>query len=142
MPASRSLISSSLTRSTVVGTESFNQSRQTRARGSNAPYPTAQSVWMRSSNHESADPFEDLYLRDMVRARKRVARHRLHHLQTRPALSALLDRGIQRNMEVEDEPNDTVEIAIGYAGAIGVELVNELAEAYEFVSGSSVDLIP
>ena len=45
-------------------------------------------------------------------------------------------------MEVEDEPNDTVEIAIGYAGAIGVELVNELVEAYEFVSGSSVDLIP
>src|SRR5882757_5441035 len=122
--------------------ESFNQSRQTRARGSNALYPSAQSVWMRSSNHESTDPFEDLYLHDMVCARKRVARHRLHHLQTCPALSALLDRGIQRNMEVEDEPNDKVEIEIGYDGAIGVELVNELAEAYEFVSGSSVDLFP
>ena len=140
MPASHSIISSSLSRSTVTGTESFNQSCQTRAWGSNAPYPTAQSVWVRSSDHLSTDPFEDLYLQDMVRAQKHVARHRLHHLQTCPALSALLDRGIQRNMEVEDDPNDTVEIAIGYAGAIGVELVNKLAEAYEFVSGSLVDL--
>jgi len=37
-------------------------------------------------------------------------------------------------MEQEDVPNAMVEICIGYASAIGVEAMAEIAEVYEHVS--------
>jgi len=41
----------------------------------------------------------------------------------------LLNRGIEWEMELEDVPNAMVEICIGYAGAIGVKAMVEIAEA-------------
>ena len=56
---------------------------------------------------DSSDPYEeefaDIGFSDFIIAHKRVARHKLEHLELTPFQSSLLSRGVQQRMD-DQEP--------------------------------------
>jgi hypothetical protein len=128
---------------------SFNRMKFRRARGSRScPYPEAQDVFIRSRGLSlGAERFEDLFLADTIIASKRYGRHFLkrcydrddihpdetNHLQ--PLLRGLLDRGLQHNMDVDENGEGSqFQYAIGYAASVGVGLLEEIRKANDLVS--------
>jgi hypothetical protein len=127
----------------------FNKAKFRRARGScSHPYPEAQDVFIRSGGFSlGAERFDDLFLADTIYATKCVGRHYLkrtydrddihpdetNHLQ--PLLRGLLDRGLQHNMDVnENSDGSQFQYAIGYAASVGVGLLQEIRKANDLVS--------
>ena len=64
-----------------------------------------------------------------VMANKRISRHRLliDH-QIKGNLQGLLERGVQESPDREEEYDLSLEVAIGYAGSVGVALWSEVQE--------------
>ena len=98
---------------------------------------------------DSLDPYEeefaDIGLSDFIIAHKRVTRHKLERLELTPFQSSLLSRGVQQKMD-DQEPKGilycllllvslvdpllldlVLEAALGYTGAIGTSLMDELS---------------
>jgi hypothetical protein len=73
------------------------------------------------------DDFRDLYLADFIEANKRVARRRLECLALPENQTELLGRGVQSSFDREERPDVIMEAAIGYAGAVGVSCMEEVA---------------
>jgi hypothetical protein len=66
---------------------------------------------------------------DRVMVNKRISHH---HLLVDTAikgnLQGLLERGVQESMDREEVFNETLEVAVGYAGSIGTCLWSEIKE--------------
>jgi hypothetical protein len=77
------------------------------------------------------DDFRDLYLADFIEANKRVARRRLECLRLQEPQTELLGRGVQSSFDREERPDVIMEAAIGYAGAVGVSCMDEVAALNE-----------
>jgi hypothetical protein len=64
-----------------------------------------------------------------VMANKRISRHRLLvDTAVKGNLQGLLERGVQESMDKEEVFDETLEVAIGYAGSIGTALWSEIRE--------------
>jgi hypothetical protein len=128
---------------------SFNRSKFRRARGSRScPYPEAQDVFIQSGGVSLGDErFEDLFLADTITVTKRAGRHFLRHAYDRadihpdetnhlqPLLRGLLDRGLQHNMDVDENGEGSqFQYAIGYTASVGVGLLQEIRKANDLVS--------
>ena len=64
-----------------------------------------------------------------VMANKRISRHRLltdHSIKGN--LQGLLERGVQELMDREEVFDETLEVAVGYAGSVGTSLWSEIKE--------------
>jgi hypothetical protein len=94
-----------------------------------------------------AERFDDLFLTDTITATKRVGHHFLKHAYDRedihpdetnhlqPLLRGLLDRGLQHNMDVNEEGEGSqFQYAIGYTASVGVGLLQEIRKANNLVS--------
>ena len=79
------------------------------------------------------DQFKDLFFNDFILAQKRVACRCLDRLELNKNRRALLARGVSCMMDVKDEKNDIVEACVGYSGAIGVMVIDEMADVNERV---------
>ena len=77
------------------------------------------------------DGFEDLGLWDLITAGKRVSRRKLERLQLEKYQAGFLSRGVQPFMDQREQWNGVVETAIGYAGAVGVMVMDEIADNVE-----------
>jgi hypothetical protein len=111
------------------------------------PYPDLAEVYCWSAiPNPGDDMFEDLWLHDMwvcrllalcamlmichrVQVNKRISHHwLLHDADVLGNLRGLLERGIQVKMDSEEVRDDTVDVAIGYAGAVGTRLWSIMKE--------------
>jgi hypothetical protein len=64
-----------------------------------------------------------------VMANKRISRHRLLADTTiKGNLRGLLERGVQESMDKEEVFDETLEVAVGYAGSVGTALWAEIRE--------------
>src|SRR5882724_11897265 len=135
MPAQRSTRASSTGGSFVEGSSSHNQHRYTSARDNlSRPYPSERDVYHRSNVHNpDEDEFADLRLSDFFIAHRRVARRKLERLQLSSYQAGLLSRGIQVGMERREPYNAVLEAAMGYAGAVGVAAMDDVALVNEKV---------
>ena len=79
------------------------------------------------------DEFKDLFLNNFILAQKRVAHRCLERLELSKNQRALLARGVSCMMDVEYEKNGVVEACVGYAGAIGVMVIDKMANVNEWV---------
>ena len=79
------------------------------------------------------DEFEDLFLNNFILAQKRVARQRLERLELNKNQRALLARGVSCMMDVKDDKNGVIKACVGYAGAVRVMVIDEMAEVNEQV---------
>jgi hypothetical protein len=62
-------------------------------------------------------------------ANKRISRHRLLVAHsTKGNLQGLLERGVQESMDKEEVFDETLEVAVGYAGSVGTALWSEIVE--------------
>jgi predicted HTH domain antitoxin len=96
------------------------------------PYATEAEVRRRSNMADTGnDDFRDLYLADFIEANKRVARRRLECLRLQEPQTELLGRGVQSSFDREERPDVIMEAAIGYAGAVGVSCMDEVAALNE-----------
>jgi hypothetical protein len=60
---------------------------------------------------------------------KRISRHRLLvDSSIKGNLRGLLERGVQGSMDKEEVFNETLEVAVGYAGSVGTALWSEIRE--------------
>ena len=117
-----------------MGTGAHNLTRARRARrDASRPYPSCVEVYTRSDMAECEDEFEDLFLNDFILAHKRVARRRLDRLELAKNRRALLARGVAPMMDVDDDQNGVVQACVRYAGAVGVMVIDEMAEVNERV---------
>src|SRR5882762_10770399 len=94
------------------------------------------------SNTEG-DQFDDLCLNDLVTSTKVTARRKLCRLRMDPTLHSLLERGMKHEMEsgeLSDQYRGTVEACIGYAGAVGTMVVDEIATTAEDIDVRMGDL--
>ena len=106
----------------------FQWCRDDRAR----PYPTAEDVYVRShQSHPDNDEFSDLGLSDFFIAHRWVSRKKLEKLQLTPFAVGLLSQGVQSSMDRQEPYNEVLEASIGYAGAIGVTCMDEIATVCE-----------
>src|SRR5882762_2021019 len=94
-------------------------------------------------SNTKGDCFDDLRLNDLVTSTKVTARRKLRRLRMDPTLHSLLERGTKHEME-SGEPSDqyrgTVEVCIGYAGAVGTMVVDEIATMAEDIDVRMGDL--
>ena len=129
------------TREQLVFRRDYNRRGSVLSRGARmVPYPRAEDVFIRSTvelDGESHNGFGDLNLQDCVMAHKRVARRLLPGIVTGRYLRSLLERGIQHKMDIE-ESDTRVNVCLGYAGAMGVELSYHIARLSDEVSLSSI----
>jgi hypothetical protein len=64
-----------------------------------------------------------------VMANKRISHHHLLvDFSIKGNLRGLLERGIQESMDKEEVFNETLEVAVGYAGSVGTALWSEIKE--------------
>src|SRR5882762_9994458 len=87
-------------------------------------------IYRCARSNTEGDHFEDLRLNDMVTSTKVTTRRKLHRLRMDPTLHSLLERGTKHEMESGEPSNPyrgTVEACIGYAGAVGTMVVDEIA---------------
>ena len=126
-------------RSALAAATTHNRHQFTYARrDSGRPYPSALDVYVRSDTAKPGeDGFKDLFLNDFVIANKRVARRKLASMTLDRQPFHLLLRGVQPRMDVEENQNGVLETALGYAGAVGVTVMDELAHVNEKVGDSS-----
>src|SRR6202789_924537 len=136
MPSSRASISTSATGQSFLFTDAdynrhgFRYSRADRAR----PYPSARDVYVRSNTDSPGeDSFSDLGLNDLMLVHKRVARRKLERLHLEGYQTGLLLRGVQVRMDRDEPYNGVLESAIGYAGLVGVMVMDEIAVTNERV---------
>jgi hypothetical protein len=68
-------------------------------------------------------------MNDRVMAKKRISRHRLLvDTAVKGNLRGLLERGVQELMDKEEVFDETLEVAVGYAGSVGTALWSEIRE--------------
>jgi hypothetical protein len=68
-------------------------------------------------------------MNDRVMANKRISHHRLLvDTAIKGNLRGLLERGVQESMDKEEVFDETLEVAIGYAGSVGTSLWSEIME--------------
>src|SRR5882762_3039488 len=100
-------------------------------------------IYRCAQSNTEGDRFDDLRLNNLVTSTKVTARRRLRHLRMDPTLHSLLERGTKHEME-SGEPSDqyrgTVEACIGYAGAVGMMVVDEIATTAEDIDVQMGDL--
>ena len=128
----------------IVRESSHNRHRFTCARDDlSHPYPSAQDVYVRSNTYNSLEEFSDLSLSDFFIAHRRVARHKLERLELNPFCAGLLSQGVQSTFERREPYNDILEAAMGYTGACGVAVMDEVAIINERVDVTmlQVDLV-
>src|SRR6202789_4484379 len=142
MPSSRASISTSATGQSFLFTDAdynrhgFRYSRVDRAR----PYPSARDVYVCSNTDSPGeDTFSDLGLNDLMLVHKRVARRKLERLRLEGYQAGLLSRGVQVRMDRDEPYNGVLESALGYAGAVGVMAMDEVALVNERVDKMEVD---
>ena len=80
----------------------------------------------RSDTHRPTLTFNDLWNADFVLAATRVGRRQLSRLEISPYQEALLGRGICRRHRGQ-APDGRMEQAMGYTGAVGMMLMDEMA---------------
>jgi len=108
--------------------DSHNPDNHTSARNHRAqPYPSWENVFARSNvAFADEDGFDDLYLKDMVMARKRIGRRALSQLDMAPGLYSLLHRGLKHQMDRgERERNIAVETCMGYSASLALYNLRE-----------------
>ena len=104
------------------------------------PHPSARDIYVRSNQSSPVeDSFNDLGLSDLIIAHKRVARRKLELVAMDPYQVGLLSRGVQPRMDSDESYNVVLESAIGYAGAVGVMVMDEVARVNERVDKMIVD---
>jgi hypothetical protein len=66
-------------------------------------------------------------MNDRVMANKWISRHRLLvDTAIKGTLRGLLERGVQELMDKEELFDETLEVAVGYAGSVGTALWSEI----------------
>jgi hypothetical protein len=77
-------------------------------------------------------------------ANKQISRHRLLvDTAIKGNLRGLLERGVQESMDKEEIFDETLEVAVGYAGSVGTALWSEIREDHDKVCpGYGVALLP
>ena len=98
------------------------------------PYSMAASFFKRSDTHRPALVFDDLWNEDFVLAASRVGHCQLSRLEISPYQEGLLARGIRRQ-HWGKIPNRRMEQAMGYTGAMGMMLMDEIAGVCEWAEG-------
>ena len=89
-------------------------------------YSTAASFFEQSDTHHPTSIFDDLWNADFVLAATCVGRRQLSRLEISPYQEALLARGVCRRHRGQ-APDGQMEQAMGYTGAIGTMLMDEMA---------------
>ena len=90
------------------------------------PYSTPASFFERSDTHRPTSTFDDLWNADFVLAATHVGRRQLSRLEISPYQEALLARGVRR-WHRGQAPDGRMEQAMGYTGAFGTMLMDEMA---------------
>src|ERR1700759_3951890 len=90
------------------------------------PYPSAPTTFIISNTADPIDSFENLYLNDLVMVGKHVAWKKLARMTLSAYQRGLFSRGVQLAMDPEESYNRVVDTMIGYAGAVGVTIMDEL----------------
>jgi hypothetical protein len=68
-------------------------------------------------------------MNDRVMANKRISHHHLLiDTAIKGNLQSLLERGVQESMDKEEVFDETLEVAIDYAGSVGTSLWSEIQE--------------
>ena len=94
--------------------------------GSATPYPSLAELRARSDTSSPDDSFKDFCIKDYVIAIKRISRRKLHEIDIDNYQRSLLMRGV--NPWDDEEPyDDRVDACMGYAGAVGTMLLDEMA---------------
>src|SRR6267378_3149541 len=91
-------------------------------------------IYRCAKSNTEGDFFDDLWLNDLVTSTKVTARRKLCHLRMDPTLHSLLERGTMHAMEsskLSDQYWGMVEACIGYAGAVGTMVIDEIATTTE-----------
>ena len=86
----------------------------------------AASFFERSNTHRPTSTFDDLWNADFVLAATRVSRCQLSRLEISPYQEALLARGVHHRHQGQ-APDGQMEQAMGYSGAVGMMLMDEMA---------------
>ena len=89
------------------------------------PYSTATSFFEQSNTHHLALLFNDLWNEDFVLVASHVGHCQLSQLEVSPYQEALLVRGV-RHRHRGQIPDGQMEQAMGYAGAVGTMLMDEM----------------
>ena len=79
--------------------------------------------------------FSHLGLHDLVNAGRRVSQRMLDHLQLTNYQARLLSRGVQSRMDQTEVFDHVLDTVIGYTGAIGVAVFDDMAHVNERVGG-------
>ena len=90
-------------------------------------------VYAQSDIADCEDEFKDLFLNNFILAQKRVACRRLERLELNKNRRALLARGVSCMMDIKDGKNGVIKACVGYAGAVGVMVIDEMADVNEQV---------
>ena len=100
-------------------------------------------IYRCARSNTEGDRFDDLHLNDLVTSTKVTARRKLSRLRMDPTLHSLLERGTKHKME-SGEPSDQywgmVEACIGYTGAVGMMVVDEIATTAKDIDVQMGDL--
>ena len=103
----------------------------------------AASFFEQSNTHHPTSTFDDLWNADFVLAATRVGRRQLSRLEISPYQESLLARGV-RSQHRGQAPDGRMEQAMGYTGAIGMMLMDEMVgicgRAEERFTGIRMDI--
>ena len=91
----------------------------------------------RTNTDHPEEAFDELFQEDFVLAACQVGHHQLAHLDVSPYQRALLSRGVDHRHH-RQHPDRQMEQGMGYAGAVGMMLMDEMAGVCERVSGNVV----
>ena len=89
-------------------------------------YSTAASFFEQSNTHRPTLTFDNLWNTDFVLAATHVGHHQLSRLEVSPYQEALLARGV-RHRHRGQALDGQMEQAMGYTGAFGTMLMDEMA---------------
>ena len=98
------------------------------------PYSTAASFFERSDTHRLSLVFNDLWNEDFVLVATCVSRHQLSQLEISPYQEGLLVRGVCCQ-HWGQAPDGWMEQLMGYTGAVGTMLMDEIAGVCERAEG-------
>jgi hypothetical protein len=86
-------------------------------------------TWVICTHSSSVSVVGLLMMNDKVMANKRISRHRLLvDTVVKGNLRGLLERGVQESMDKEEVFDETLEVAVGYAGSVGTALWSKIRE--------------
>src|ERR1700753_2559516 len=86
-----------------------------------------QDVYARSIDPAGDNGFPDLNLQDFLVATCHVGCQRISCLRMMGHNSELLSRGLQARIDDQEDCNPVVEACLGYAGSVGVMVMDALA---------------